>query len=236
MASEARCSELLGPQTAATAGPLAPVSGEPPAPGGAVPLAQPWAPSAAPPPGPASKTALPTSAGATESWPMEYVLRPQTLPAGVRELAITSDVFRPEAGTSTLPTGYSYTFHSSLSLGVWMRHGLTNRMEMTLAGGARPGDFRGRELDLRGPSGARAGRGNHERPFAPALGNRGPRQLLSPVVQILALRAARSLRQAVACQGRTQTDPVTGSNALTSRHIQPAGQIEGSARQWVCVQ
>ena len=63
-------------------------------------------------------------------WPIEYVLRPQTLPAGLTEAGVRASVFRPQSGPLATAAGFPYTFHSTLSLGLWVRVGLTERSEM----------------------------------------------------------------------------------------------------------
>jgi hypothetical protein len=64
------------------------------------------------------------------AWPIEYVLRSQTLPGGQTEVAVTSRYFRPEAVNFGLLGGTTNTFHSDLSLGFAARHGVTERFEV----------------------------------------------------------------------------------------------------------
>ena len=67
---------------------------------------------------------------ALDLWPIEYVLRPQTLPEGLIELGVRSSVFRPQSGPLTSSTGTPYTFNSYLALGLWARMGLPERFDM----------------------------------------------------------------------------------------------------------
>jgi hypothetical protein len=62
-------------------------------------------------------------------WPIEYVLRPQTLPEGLIELGARSSVFRPQSGPLTTAAGTPYTFNSNLALGFWVRVGLPKRFD-----------------------------------------------------------------------------------------------------------
>ena len=58
------------------------------------------------------------------------MLRPQTLPVGITEAGVRSSVFRPQSGPLTTAAGAPYTFNSTLSLGLWVRTGITERSEM----------------------------------------------------------------------------------------------------------
>jgi hypothetical protein len=97
---------------------LAPPAAAPAALVPAVPVPAAVAPPASPPAEPA------------DAWPIEYVLRPQTLPSGQTEVAFTSHFFQPEAVTIVSAGGATTTFHANLSLGLLARHGVTDRFEV----------------------------------------------------------------------------------------------------------
>ena len=65
-----------------------------------------------------------------DRWPIEYVLRPQTLPEGMFELGLRSSVFRPQSGPLTTAAGAPYTFNPYLALGAWARLGVTERFDL----------------------------------------------------------------------------------------------------------
>lgn len=67
------------------------------------------------------------------TWPVEYVLRPQTLPAGVMEVGTVARAFRPQSGELTTADGMPYTFHSTLTMGLWARAGVTDRLDVGLS-------------------------------------------------------------------------------------------------------
>ena len=93
----------------------------PPQPAGPVPVLSPVAvPQASQPPQPS----------ALDRWPIEYVLRPQTLPEGMAELGVRSSVFRPQSGALTTAAGVPYAFNSYFALGAWLRLGVTDRFEL----------------------------------------------------------------------------------------------------------
>jgi hypothetical protein len=65
-----------------------------------------------------------------ERWPIEYVLRPQTLPEGMVELGVSSRVVRPQSGPLTTAAGAPYTFNPYFALGAWLRLGVTERFDL----------------------------------------------------------------------------------------------------------
>jgi hypothetical protein len=91
---------------------------------------------APPPPWPAASVPVPPAPTETSifiAWPVEYVLRPQTLPARVTEVGALARAFRPQSGELTTASGMPYTFHSTLTLGLWARTGLTDRVEVGMS-------------------------------------------------------------------------------------------------------
>src|ERR1039457_6948842 len=76
---------LEQPPEAPASPPQAPIPPAPVPP----PVVEPQAPQPAPQPSP------------LDQWPIEYVLRPQTLPEGMFELGLRSSVFRPQSGPLT---------------------------------------------------------------------------------------------------------------------------------------
>jgi hypothetical protein len=117
--SDRRCDESLG--QGEPSGDFGPQEIEP-AVGPESPPSEPIPPVPAPPP--VSQPSM------FVLWPMEYVLRPQTLPEGTVELGTTARVFRPQSGRLTAADGSSYTFNSNLSFGLWARKGITDRLEI----------------------------------------------------------------------------------------------------------
>jgi len=67
---------------------------------------------------------------ALDRWPIEYVLRPQTLPEGMSELGVRSSAFRPQSGPLTTAAGVPYTFNAYFALGAWLRLGVTERFDL----------------------------------------------------------------------------------------------------------
>jgi hypothetical protein len=65
-----------------------------------------------------------------DRWPIEYVLRPQTLPEGMLELGVRSSAFRPQSGRLTTAAGAPYTFNPNFALGAWLRLGVTERFDL----------------------------------------------------------------------------------------------------------
>jgi hypothetical protein len=66
-----------------------------------------------------------------DRWPMEYVLRPQTLPAGMIGLAAGASAFWPDHPVMLdLATGQLYAFHPSLSLGTTLELGVSDLTEI----------------------------------------------------------------------------------------------------------
>ena len=123
------CEEEAEPRRAAAP---VPSSALPPVPlaGGLIPLPIPWA---APLPepieaAPAEPAHVPTTF--EEKWPVEYVLRPQTLPGGALRPAISGDYFEPQAGPLYTPSGNPYTFHPSLTVGASVTYGATDRLQL----------------------------------------------------------------------------------------------------------
>ena len=121
-AGDRRCDEKPGPTPPAQMSPssLVPISEgltkPPQARIAPEPIASP--PAAAPPP----------YESPADSWPIEYVLRPQTLPHGLRLVDLRLAVLRPQSGA--LAAGQPTSFHSTLSLGVWARAGISERFEV----------------------------------------------------------------------------------------------------------
>jgi hypothetical protein len=65
-----------------------------------------------------------------DRWPIEYVLRPQTLPEGMLELGLRPSVVRPQSGPLTTAAGAPYTFNPYFALGAWLRLGVTERFDL----------------------------------------------------------------------------------------------------------
>jgi len=70
---------------------------------------------------------------ALDRWPIEYVLRPQTLPEGMAELGGRSSAFRPQSGPLTTAAGVPYTFNAYFALGAWLRLGVMDRFELAFS-------------------------------------------------------------------------------------------------------
>jgi hypothetical protein len=68
-----------------------------------------------------------------DRWPIEYVLRPQTLPEGIFELGVRSSAFRPQSGRLTTAAGAPYAFNPYFALGAWLRLGVTDRFELAFS-------------------------------------------------------------------------------------------------------
>ena len=72
--------------------------------------------------------------GEFDRWPIEFVRRPQTLPAGMFEVALGGSAFRPDPIVMVDPrTGVLYMFHPSLTLGGALGYGMTNMSEFNLS-------------------------------------------------------------------------------------------------------
>ena len=65
-----------------------------------------------------------------EKWPVEYVLRPQTIPQGSLRPIITANYFQPQAGPLYTPGGNPYTFHPSLTVGASTTYGATDWLQL----------------------------------------------------------------------------------------------------------
>ncbi len=67
-------------------------------------------------------------------WPLAYVDRPQTLPGGMLQLAATAGGDVPNQPNNFDPvTGHAYQFQPSLSVGVAVSAGLTDRLQLGVA-------------------------------------------------------------------------------------------------------
>jgi hypothetical protein len=108
---------LEQPPEAPASPPQAPIPPAPVPP----PVVEPQAPQPAPQPSP------------LDQWPIEYVLRPQTLPEGMFELGLRSSVFRPQSGPLTTAAGAPYAFNPYLALGAWVRLGITERFDLAFS-------------------------------------------------------------------------------------------------------
>jgi len=110
-------SPIEGQPEALASPPPAPI---PPPPAATVPV----------PPPLAEPQASQSQPSALDLWPIEYVLRPQTLPEGMFGLGLRSSVFRPQSGPLTTAAGAPYTFHPNLALGAWLRMGVSERFDL----------------------------------------------------------------------------------------------------------
>ena len=155
--------------------PAAALAGPGALPPAVVALPPPPIPWGAPGPGPATAPAEPAPTrpppSAEDKWPIEYVLRPQTLPEGAIRPVLTADYFRPRAGVLYTPLGIPYTFHPNLLVGVSAGYGATDRLQLNVSaprllcfGGSQPNGCD--DLDRANGSGVSLGYGLvRTRPF-----------------------------------------------------------------------
>jgi hypothetical protein len=80
-------------------------------------------------------TVVSAYASPEERWPLSYVLRPQTLPAGMLQVSLTAAGFRPDPDIHyfNATTGTVYQFRSSLQAGLGFSAGLTDRFQASLS-------------------------------------------------------------------------------------------------------
>lgn len=240
--ADGRCDELLG-QTPSTDVSLPPDAASPDGPAGALQAAIP--PPPGPPPAAQPRPSAPAAAPVSppsllDRWPIEYVLRPQTLPDGMFELGLRSSAFRPQSGPLTTAAGTPYTYNPYLALGIWARLGLTERFEAAFSAprilcfadsdpsgcndinrynGTGPsaayGVFRSRAVQLKVMGSMSIARSSQPLTWAWDLGARTKLSFGRVVALEMALDFSRRINP-----GSSQTDPSTRSSFVLDSNLQ----------------